>query len=134
MIKIDPALTASDIKAYTDVGFSKKAAFHSKGKAFMRKLAAELGLVKGSFDVRSNMGGIAVSGEITLHSDSLYVQLSESCMHRGGSLLYRSCKGRKDYTGGPNHFEKMADLKNERDFERFFNFCKQQHAEMEVLS
>lgn len=82
-----------------------KATLHRKAMNYMRKLADQLGIPKGSFDVRSNKGGIAVSGEITLHSDELYVQLSQS-MFKANRLqfLIRGCKGRKDYSGLHNMF------------------------------
>jgi hypothetical protein len=34
----------------------------------------------GDYDLRSNEAGLAVSGEITLHADRLYVQVSQSAM------------------------------------------------------
>lgn len=83
---------------------AKKVAFHQNAKKALRALAKELGLSAGAFDLRSNMGGVAVSGEITLHSDTLYVQASQSAMGNEMGLLIRSCKGRKDYTGGHNTF------------------------------
>jgi hypothetical protein len=87
-----------------------------------RKLAAitaqELGLEKGSYDIRVNKAGIAVSGEVTLHGENLYVQFGQGCF---SGFLCRSCKGRKDYTGGQNHFYRFEDLS---DFGRFINFLK----------
>jgi hypothetical protein len=87
-----------------------------------RKLAAitaqELGLEKGSYDIRVNKAGIAVSGEVTLHGESIYVQFGQGCFN---GFLCRSCKGRKDYVGGVNNFYKFEDL---RDFGRFINFLR----------
>ena len=81
-----------------------KRGFHTASMRLMRLLAAELGMADKTFDVRSNKGGIAVSGEITLHHERLYMQVSQSCMHpRSLSWLIRSCKGKKDYSGGRNH-------------------------------
>jgi hypothetical protein len=90
-----------------------KARFHRAAKKALRAVAVELKLPAGSFEVRSNQGGIAVSGEVTLHGESLYVQASQPFgggTHMG--LLIRSCKGRKDYTGGPNGFASL-DLLND---------------------
>ena len=82
----------------------KKLSLHRSGTRLCRLLAAELEMSPGSFDIRSNKGGIAVSGEITLHHERIYMQVSQSCMHpRSLSWLIRSCKGRKDYCGGHNH-------------------------------
>lgn len=80
-----------------------KAKFHAEGRKALKRVAAKLGLLPSTFDIRSNQGGIAVSGEVTLHSDHLYIQLYQSCMGPGYEILYRTCKGRKDYTGGPNN-------------------------------
>ncbi|KAA3442046.1 hypothetical protein C7I87_32575 [Mesorhizobium sp. SARCC-RB16n] len=45
----------------------QKRRFHTTGRSKLKKLAAELALPPGSYDLRSNKAGIAVSGEITLH-------------------------------------------------------------------
>ncbi len=88
-----------------------KAAFHKNAKKQLALLALELGFLKEGFDIRSNQGGIAVSGEITLHHDAAYVQVSQSCM--GGGILYRTCVGRKDYTGGHNNWVDNLNLLND---------------------
>lgn len=77
-----------------------KDVFHEVGPELLRALAAELGLPKGSYDVRSNQAGPALLGEITLHGEWAYVLL-------GGTdfgVLYRRVSGRLDSTGGPNHW------------------------------
>lgn len=81
-----------------------KARFHRTAKKALKTIAGLLGLQEGTYDLRSNKGGIAVSGEVTLHAEKLYVQISQSCMGRGHEILYRYCKGRKDYCGGHNHY------------------------------
>lgn len=88
-----------------------KRLFHSCARAQLRRLASALGLAPGSYDLRSNPAGIAVSGEITLHTDCLYVQASQSAMGNANGILFRTCKGRKDYVGGPNNFASL-DLLN----------------------
>jgi len=99
-----------NVIAYDDQGATRKAQMHRHGRAFLKSLAMELKLSPGSYDIRSNKGGIAVSGEVTLHAESLYVQLYESCIRPGISILYRPCKGRADYCGGNNHHTTMAAL------------------------
>lgn len=131
MLKITKPLLTEGIDAYSNVGADKKDAFHRAGKKFLRELAAEIGLNKGEFDIRSNMGGIAVSGEITLHGESIYVQLSESCMHRGTSIMYRTCNGRKDYSGGTNRWMKISDLQDSDILDRFLLECRKMTKEME---
>jgi hypothetical protein len=94
--------------AYDDAG---KRLFHSRARSQLRRLASALRLAPGSYDLRSNRGGIAVSGEITLHSDRLYVQASQSVMGHDNGILFQTCKGRKDYVGGANNFVSL-DLLN----------------------
>lgn len=108
-----------------------KEAFHKVARAALRKLAKELGLEKDQYEIRSNKAGIAVSGEVTLHTDpvvrinlnatdwsvvGLYVQVSQSCLGRGREVMFRTCTSRKDYTGGTNHFASAADLEDVRAF------------------
>jgi hypothetical protein len=42
-----------------------------------RQLATALRLRAGSFDLRSNKAGIAMSGEVTLHHARVYIQVSQ---------------------------------------------------------
>ena len=70
----------------------------------MRHLAEYLGFPPEAYDLRSNAGGIAVSGEITLHHEHVYIQVSQSSMGPESGVLIRTCEGRRDYTGGRNHF------------------------------
>jgi hypothetical protein len=91
-----------------------KRLFHSRARSQLRRIAAALGLESGSYDLRSNQAGIAVSGEITLHGDHCYVQVSQSAMGYHSGVLFRTCKGRKDYVGGPNNFASL-DLLNRPD-------------------
>jgi hypothetical protein len=88
-----------------------KRLFHNRARSQLRRIAAALGFAPGSYDLRSNPAGIAVSGEITLHTDRLYVQASQSVMGNANGILFRPCKGRKDYVGGPKNFASL-DLLN----------------------
>lgn len=78
-----------------------KQAGRRKGRRLLKKVADLLGLQKGEYDLRWNPGGVAVWGETTLHTDKVYVQYQEHC---DLGLLIRTCKGRKDYTGGVNRW------------------------------
>jgi hypothetical protein len=73
-----------------------KKSFKRAGLNFCKDLAARLQLPEGSFDISFNEGGIAVSGEVTLHHENFYLQISDS------GCFYRECKGRRDFTGGRN--------------------------------
>ena len=95
--------------AYDD---DAKRLFHHRARRQFRELANALGLAPGSFDVRSNQGGIAVSGEITMHSDHIYIQACQPATGHDSGVLFRLCKGRKDYSGGRNNFASL-DLLND---------------------
>jgi hypothetical protein len=84
-----------------------KRRFHRHARAQLLALADALGLAPGEFDLRSNAGGIAVSGEVTLHAEHLYVQASQPATRADTGILFRTCEGRRDYTGGRNHFASL---------------------------
>ena len=88
----------------------RKRRFHAVARARLRRLAAELGFPPASFDLRSNQGGIAVSGEITLHHERVYVQVCQPATRADTGILIRTCEGRRDYTGGRNHFAPLSML------------------------
>lgn len=100
---------AGGINGYSDEGALRKKAFHSKGRAVLRAVAQEMGLQSGSYDIRSNLGGIAGSGEVTLHGEKIYIQFSESCQP-GLDILFRRCEGRKDYCGKQNNWMRWEFL------------------------
>jgi hypothetical protein len=87
-----------------------KTAFHAKARAALKSLARHLHWPEGSYDLRSNRAGPAVSGDITLHGEQLYVQVSQSCMGPRFGVLFRSCQGSRDYTGGVNNFAPLELL------------------------
>ena len=88
----------------------RKRRFHTVARARLRRLAAELGFPPASFDLRSNQGGIAVSGEITLHHERVYVQVCQPATRADTGILIRTCEGWGDYTGGRNHFAPLSML------------------------
>jgi hypothetical protein len=106
--------TAFDFRKRVAYDAAAKRLFHSRARSQLRRVATTLGLQSGDYDLRSNQGGIAVSGEITLHIDHIYVQASQSAMGHHSGVLFRNCKGRKDYSGGPNNFASL-DLLNRPD-------------------
>ncbi|MER8376665.1 hypothetical protein NKH19_26080 [Mesorhizobium sp. M1338] len=88
----------------------QKRRFHTTARARLRRLATELGLSPGSFDIRSNKAGVAVSGEVTLHHDRAYIQIGQFGLSSGHGIMIRTCKSREDYTGGSNHFVALTML------------------------
>lgn len=97
---------------YTSCSYEpdRKRRLHTVARARLRRLAAELGFPRASFDLRSNQGGIAVSGEITLHHERVYVQVCQPATRADTGILIRTCEGRLDYTGGRNHFAPLSML------------------------
>jgi len=53
---------------------------------------------------------IAVSGEITLHHDRVYIQVSQPATGHDSGILIRRCQGRRDFTGERNHFASLSLL------------------------
>ena len=84
-----------------------KRLFHTQARRRLLELAAALGFTPCAFDLRSNEGGIAVSGEVTLHADRLYVQATQPATGSDTGILFRSCEGRRDYVGGRNNFASL---------------------------
>ena len=95
-----------------------KRAFHNHARRRLKQLADTLGLSPGAYDLRSNLAGIAVSGELTLHADHLYVQASQPATGHDTGILFRTCQGRKDYHGGPNNFASLDLLNRPQDLAR----------------
>ena len=86
-----------------------KAKFHRWGKAVAQLIADKMELIKGTYDIRSNQGGIACSGEITLHGESIYISMEQSCCLTE-QFMFRKCKGKKDYAGMGNHWMTWQEL------------------------
>lgn len=98
------------------IGYNEpvKAAFKKEVMRLLRAIARAAGLNKDEYRCSYNDGGIAVSGEGTLHTPTRYIQVSDSCIGRGVTVLVRSCDGLKDYCGHTNHFvssDRLYDAK-----------------------
>lgn len=92
--------------------------FHRLAKRYLKDIAIGMGLNPDQYDIRSNKGGPAVLGEVILHTDNLYVCLGGSVPW--GTFYYRTCKGRKDHTGGINVMPKYDILANQEEMIRLF--------------
>ncbi len=88
----------------------QKRKFHREARAALRALARELRFPESSYDVRSNQGGVAVSGEITLHHERVYVQLCQPAAGADSGILIRTCESWRDFTGGRNHLAPLSLL------------------------
>ena len=107
-----------DFRKRVSYDADRKRLFHSQARARLLELAISLGLAQDEFDLRRNDGGIAVSGEATLHGDRLYVQVSQPATGSDTGILFRSCEGRRDYTGGRNHFASLDLLHRSSELAR----------------
>ena len=86
-----------------------KRALHAEARKALRLLADALGLAAGSFDIRICAGGPAVAGEVILHADRLYVQVSVGSFG-GHDVMFRRCRDRSDYCGERNHWARIEEL------------------------
>ena len=86
-----------------------KRAFHAEARKALRLLVDALGLAAGSFDLRICAGGPAVAGEVILHADRLYVQVSVGSFG-GHDVMFRRCRDRSDYCGERNHWARIEEL------------------------
>lgn len=92
---------------------------HKRAERVLRHLASRvLGLDKYQYSIRSNMAGIASSGDVTLHTDALglqggsygiYVAVAQS-LAGTETVLYRACDHRADYVGYTNHWATFEDV------------------------
>src|SRR3546814_8407059 len=71
-----------------------KKLFHSDGRKALKRLGDSLCLADGSYDLRSNKGGIAESGEIILRGEDIYVQLGLG-IGSGRVVMLRRVEGRE---------------------------------------
>lgn len=116
-------LWTSPLDGYSDSAQARKDQAHKSAMTFLRKFAKEqLGLNKDQFRLSSNKAGIAISGEVTLHTDpfgsrglGIYIQVSDGgSMGWHAGVLFRTCKSRTDYTGGQNNFCDIHTLQTSR--------------------
>src|SRR3546814_2709641 len=95
---------------YTSLCLSAKRLLHTEGRAALQVLAKALALGSGSFDVRSNKAGPAVSGEVTLHAEMLWAQLSLGPFGPGREICFRRVQSRGDHIGEGNYWGSMSAL------------------------
>lgn len=87
-----------------------KRVFHAEGRSAMRRLAEALELEPGSYDIRSNKGGPAVSGEITFHGEQVWVRLSLDVFGPDKEVAFRQVTGREDHCGDRNRWASINEL------------------------
>ena len=90
--------------------------FHADGRRAMQKLATALALSDSSYSIRSNRSGPAVSGEITLHGEEVWVQLSLGALGPDYEVSFRRVTGRDDYASDRRRFATIRELLNPERF------------------
>lgn len=105
--EIDRFIYLSSNSSY-DEGLKDR--YRTLGKKILRFIVQELGLKKGEYEIRWNPGGIACSGDHTLHTDKFSLALHDNCGL--GFFYWRTVKDRKDYTGGQNQNVHWKELSN----------------------
>jgi hypothetical protein len=88
----------------------QKKEFHRQARIALRALAKELRFPETSYDLRSNRAGIAVSGEVILHGETIYIQVCQPATGADSGILIRTCEGRRDFEGGRNHLAPLSLL------------------------
>jgi hypothetical protein len=109
-MKITHADLVQFISLTSSCGYTeeRKETYRKLGRKILKAVADLIGLKKGEYDIRWNSGGIAVSGDHTLHTDKFYLALHDNL---GMDWFYwRTCQGRKDYTGGMNQIYAWTTL------------------------
>ena len=99
-----------------------KKQFLRKSATFLRSLGNDLGLKE--FKVKTNPGGIAVSGDVTLmgmwgEGNGLYLQIYQPIQPLN-SFMFRTIKNMKDYSGGNNQ-RLPFDLFRDGDYEKLID-------------
>lgn len=98
---------------------------HALARRILRDFGQRaLGLDRNRFTVRTNMGGTAVAGETSLHTDpfgphgGVYVLIGIPMTD--GRVLFRAVTDRKDHCGRANHWTTVVNAfgnePNEREF------------------
>ena len=99
------ALLAEDL-GYDSV---RKHALHAEAVRLLRQLGKALSLPRTEFEVRWNEGEIAVSGEASLYTDRVWVQVCQS-VYRLGDVMFRATTERGSCGHGQNHWARATQL------------------------
>lgn len=110
--------TAKNDQVYRD--YFLKEEWLRGGKLILKKLAKILELPKDSYEIRVNKGGGAVSGDVILHGEHIYIDLAQSCYNKY-LFMWRYCNGMKDYVGKVNRWENWDSLLNLEKFAEKLN-------------
>ena len=100
-------MTGAEISELLDL--QGKCSYNLPNKQLFRKLATKLlrevaALIDDHAEVAYNEAGVACSGDAMLHGDHIYVSFKADGLSSRLGIMYRTCKGKKDSTGGPNNW------------------------------
>lgn len=112
--------TKTDINGYNDETAKEKEEFLSLCRSYSKMLVKELGLTSEQYRISTNRAGIAVSGDVHLHTDTLYVAFEQTCLGPDWGFMYRSVANCKDFTGGYNRWMKWENLINVKEVVKTF--------------
>lgn len=135
--KLGEYLNGPLIRGTTAEGYSRKDEFHEAAVSALRDVAAALGYKAGQFEVRSNKGGVAVTGEITLHTTDFYLQLSETAWNPKLGVMFRAVRGLDDYGTGTdarcqNQWMKRMEFLNRNSLVRRLRALRESNDPCEV--
>ena len=99
------------INGYSVDGATGKRYFLNTGALILADLASLIGPILGQYEIRKNPAGPAVSGDVILHADHLYVCFSQDSNAEWG-FYWRTCDSRTDYEGHKNRWMPWSALEN----------------------
>jgi hypothetical protein len=106
---MNPALIKEFVEvAAADTGYGKSR-FLALGRQMARQIAKDLQLPQGSFEVKGHWAGDGTPGEVTLHTEKLYLDFVRNPVV-GHKFMYRRCNGRKDFVGKGNNWALYSEL------------------------
>ena len=98
------------IQGYEGDEAKAKSAWLRAGRCILKDLAKELHLEDGTYEIRINPAGPAVSGDVHLHGEWIYVDLSQTFLGPDMGFMWRYCDGKRDYSGRANQWAKWEEL------------------------
>jgi len=94
---------------------------HRDASRFLRRIASDLHLSDADVTLRLHKDSAKVAGSISLHSDSLCVLVANAKHRPGISIVYRSCRGRDDHSGGSDNFVSLAQIASDAGYRNFIS-------------
>ena len=92
------------IRGYTERESEIKARWLRIGGEILAELAGMVGYAPGEFDIRVNPGGPAVSGNVYMQTDRIFVALGQTVLGTDMGFMWRTCRNREDSEGLDNRW------------------------------